>query len=408
MELLASVEECIDNHGTVAFQNESGLSVSHFLELLSFYLKSTFAIWNGCVFIQRNGVCIGSCIAPVLSDIFLAFHDKVLSGKLEGTKVGKIFRFVDDYLVLLDCDNEEIDSAVSFVLSTFKECLKPLVLTHEVPVNGAIRFLNLSLQLGHGHVCWIYEPRAKKPILPFSSAHSKLVKRGIVNLCFRNALFKSCPHRVKESFDTQAARLRHAGYPSYLLTTVAESLLKKGREETTQQARRVNKKVTVLLYLHKISHNLKKVGRRVGVDVVFSAPEKLSGLCRKVNSCPKEKQGCTKKHHAQFVNCVEAVVYSIPLSCGRRYVGQTGQCLNDRLREHKYNVSRVVSGHLGLHCRDCCCAPVFDKCEVISKNKDKLAREIIEAREIGRLGQNCVSIPSLSLSDKERSYLDKQ
>lgn len=43
-ELLASVEECIDNHGTVAFQNESGLSVSHFLELLSFYLMSTFAI----------------------------------------------------------------------------------------------------------------------------------------------------------------------------------------------------------------------------------------------------------------------------------------------------------------------------------------------------------------------------
>ncbi|MDD9361587.1 MAG: hypothetical protein PV344_01505, partial [Anaplasma sp.] len=66
------------------------------------------------------------------------------------------------------------------------------------------------------------------------------------------------------------------------------------------------------------------------------------------------------------------------------------------------------SGHLGLHCRDCHCTPVFDKCEVIRKNKDKLTREIIEAREIGRLGENCVSAPSLSLSDKECCFLDAQ
>lgn len=85
-------------------------------------------------------------------------------------------------------------------------------------------------------------------------------------------------------------------------------------------------------------------------------------------------------------------MHSITMSRGRRYVGQTGRCLKDRLREHKYNVYRVLSDHLDLHCRVCRCPPVFYKCEVIRKSKDKLTLENIEAREFGRLGENCVRV----------------
>lgn len=37
------------------------------------------------------------------------------------------------------------------------------------------------------------------------------------------------------------------------------------------------------------------------------------------------------------VDFEEAVVYELPLSCGK-YIGQTGRCLNDYLREHRLNV----------------------------------------------------------------------
>lgn len=98
-ELLSCVEDTIDKHGVVAFQNEAGLSVSSFLELLAFYLRSTFATWDESTFIQKMGVCIGSRTAPVLSDIFLAALDRILASKFEGSKVVRIFRFVDDFLV---------------------------------------------------------------------------------------------------------------------------------------------------------------------------------------------------------------------------------------------------------------------------------------------------------------------
>ncbi|CAN7984562.1 unnamed protein product, partial [Ixodes hexagonus] len=381
------------------------------LTYLDHYLQSTVVEYSGRRYLQKEGVCVGSAVAPILSEIYLNSLDssvlRVLFKQLEGSKVARIFRFVDDYLVLFDCDEEGFGAEVSSVLTTFSESLEPLILTHELPVNSSIRFLDLRLDFLDTHACWVYEPRSNKPLLPFSSAHSKLVKRGIVNMCFQNALDKSCPHQVNKGFNQQESRLRSAGYPSYLLTAVAETLLKKRPSNSTSEGRQVNKKVTVVPYLHGISHNLKKVGSRVGVEVVFSAPNKLAGLCRKVNSEVENKTVSNKKHQNLFVACAQGVVYSIPLSCGRRYVGQTGRCVNDRLREHRYSVFKVVSGHLGVHCRDCGCTPAFDKCQVVFRNKDRVTREIIEARDIARLGQDCVSAPSLVLSDKERRYLER-
>lgn len=43
---------------------------------------------------------------------------------------------------------------------------------------------------------------------------------------------------------------------------------------------------------------------------------------------------CTIKHEKHFVDCDSQVVYCIPLTCGMRYVGQTGGCVNKRLEEH--------------------------------------------------------------------------
>lgn len=53
------------------------------------------------------------------------------------------------------------------------------------------------------------------------------------------------------------------------------------------------------------------------------------------------------KHMNRFVNCVEGIVYLVPLSCSKKYVGRTGRYLNERLKEHHYNIHKVISGHLG-------------------------------------------------------------
>lgn len=224
----------------------------------------------------------------------------------------------------------------------------------------------------------------------------------------RNALLKTCQHLVQNSFDSQVSRLCAAGYPMQLLTAVAGSLLKKcntGNRKVTSQTPR--KKVVVVPYMHNLSHNLKKIGKRVGVDVVFSAPLKLSGLCARVNNSTQKRYNCSKKHRDQFVPCAEGVVYSITLSCGKEYVGQTGRCLNDRLREHSYNVTKLATtGHLAAHCMRCGCKPIFNETKVIARSSDQMTREIVEAFEINK-SKDCVSCPSVSLTQKEIAFLSR-
>lgn len=77
-DLLECIEGCMDNFGAPAFQNTAGVSCQGFLDLLSLYLTSTFVEWNEKVYLQKEGVSIGSSIAPFLSDLLLAKVDRVV------------------------------------------------------------------------------------------------------------------------------------------------------------------------------------------------------------------------------------------------------------------------------------------------------------------------------------------
>ncbi|CAN7989990.1 unnamed protein product [Ixodes pacificus] len=137
------------------------------------------------------GICIGSSVAPVLCDIYLSAMDKRISGALDGMNVVKIFRYVDDFLVILgECT---------------ANCME-----HDV--------------------------------------------EEIVNLF-------SCKHRLPVSFDQQVERLTRAGYPKSLVTSVCERLLQNIKREGIDKSREKTDKmpVQVILYLHKLSHNLKKM-----------------------------------------------------------------------------------------------------------------------------------------------------
>lgn len=296
------------------------------------------------------------------------------------------------------------------VLTKVRQCLAPLELTHELPDQGSIQFLDICLSFKDNHVCWCYEPRANKPLLPYNSAHSKLVKRGIVKLCFRNALNKSCPHLMKQSFDNQGVRLSQAGYPKQLLVSVAEALLKelkKGGNSEIEATPIEKRQTAVIPYVHKLSHNLKKIAERSKVRVVFSAPNKLRKLCRMTDPRLPTKPMCNKKHKNRFVACAEGVVYSLPLECGKRYIGQTGRCLNERLREHSNNVNNNTGGWLASHCKQHGCKPLFDKCAIVAKHKNQLTQDILEAHLIAKAEHECVSTASVALSNRERGFLSR-
>lgn len=65
-----AVNNCRNVAGEVMFIKFGEVLTESFLKLLNFYLKPMLVEREGNV-LQRMGICIGSCVAPVLSDIFL-------------------------------------------------------------------------------------------------------------------------------------------------------------------------------------------------------------------------------------------------------------------------------------------------------------------------------------------------
>uniref|UniRef100_A0A6M2CNN5 Putative tick transposon n=1 Tax=Rhipicephalus microplus TaxID=6941 RepID=A0A6M2CNN5_RHIMP len=120
----------------------------------------------------------------------------------------------------------------------------------------------------------------------------------------------------------------------------------------------------------------------------------------------REFPQCRMKHSKKFVDCAMAVVYMTPFSCGKVYIGQSGRCVNVRLREHDSSLKSVGASHLAAHCRECGCYPLFQDTEVVFRSKNKLTRELTEAFHIRKRGEQCVSQPSVLLHDKEFVFLD--
>lgn len=93
-----------------------------------------------------------------------------------------------------------------------------------------------------------------------------------------------------------------------------------------------------------------------------------------------------------------------------KYIGQTGRCLNVRLKEPKTSVMSGGGGaNLPAHCRGCECVPLFDKTQIIgNRGAIKCERELIEAYQMRKPGfDKCTSVPSLTVSGKEAEYLKK-
>lgn len=115
-----------------------------FNELLPFYLDRTFVSFEGEVYVEKEGICIGSRVAPVLGQIFLAQFDNIIFERLGGEEIFKIFRCLCDYLVI-DLPTNKFSNAVTVdLLGTLAACAHRLNFTRERTSEGRIQFFGFK------------------------------------------------------------------------------------------------------------------------------------------------------------------------------------------------------------------------------------------------------------------------
>lgn len=177
---------------------------------------------------------------------------------------------------------------VDRICGNFESALRGLVLAREIPLNSELRSLDLKLRLHAQHVCWQYSTRSQKSLLPFPSAHSKVVKCGIAQGALRNALQKSCHHLVPESFKEQESRVKIAGFPDCLIKSLSGIFLKEIREGRPEKnPNREKEGMAIISYLHGVSHKLMKTGRKCGVRDVLRPQQAFPALQKGEQRWPK-------------------------------------------------------------------------------------------------------------------------
>ncbi|XP_042144221.1 uncharacterized protein LOC121834568 [Ixodes scapularis] len=380
----------------VRFQSRSGISVDSFLAVLDYYLQSTIVEYQGKTYLQKEGVCIGSSVAPALAEIYLNSLDCIVSDKLQELTSESCFvkRYVDDILI---CSFREglSDTLEALIRSAAPE----LRFTVERPMNGKLQFLELMIHNEKG-LCWEYRKENAKPLLSKNSCHSRTVKAGIVKSLITNAMDRSCTHFLAESVKRQWRRLNSAGYQDeFVGKQLSVKFADKCRGEPKQRPKH---RTTVIPYYHKISHNLKACAKKFDVDLVFSSDYKLS----KLTPFHKSVRECTKMHREKSIPCDNGMVYEIPLECGFKHVGQTSRCINDRLTEHKRNVkNNATDSEIAKHVQECNnCIPRWSETEIIHREVNDIKRVVKETIRMKSMG-NCISQVSVQLSSSSKTFL---
>lgn len=266
--LIACVKRCIQLHDDeFKFVSNFGISMASFLAILMCYLNSNIIGFEDNWYIQKEGVCIGYKITPILSNVFLGCVDEGIERCIKGQNI-RISRYLDDYLVIMD------DSPGPVSMNAISELLKQegmgLKFTHEVPEQQKSRLLHLLIFVKPAHLCKDSWPRSKIGILNYSSANSNIEKDRIATLCLRAALQKICHHKIKGSVFRQVGQLVCAGFPERVVTRVCEKFIKSLNYEGNRDNNLKNsKKIAVVSHVHRMSHGLKNVSSQFGERVLF-------------------------------------------------------------------------------------------------------------------------------------------
>jgi hypothetical protein len=80
-------------------------------DLLNISLKNSYFQFNGKYYKQKKGLPMGNTLSPILADIYM---DQYLSEHLQQVNINKkIWRYVDDILIITKVNKEELSNYVN-------------------------------------------------------------------------------------------------------------------------------------------------------------------------------------------------------------------------------------------------------------------------------------------------------
>ena len=257
---------------------------------------------------------MGSPVSAVVANLYMEFF-KELALRIAPARPRIWKRYVDDMFTLVK--KGDVDELLVH-LNSIRPSIK---LTTELEEGGSIPFLDTRVTRkvdGKLDVTVYRKPTHTDRYLHFSSHHPTHVKKGLVR-----CLYDRARNITKEASNLEAEKahlsgaLKRNGYPGAFVRAASQK--SKPRERDPEEAQGEGKPTLMMLpYVAGVSERIRKACRNYNIRVVFrSGPTFRSMLTKVKDPLPIEKQA--------------NVVYEIPCTCGKVYIGETKRHLGTRL-----------------------------------------------------------------------------
>ena len=177
----------------------------------------------------------------------------------------------------------------------------------------------------------------------------------------------------------EISRLQEVFEDNVYPTAVVKKVLQRRKlARPTDTEDKQEMKTLCLPYVQGLSERIERACKKLDVRAVFKSSKTLRGhLCRVKGKQPLDR--------------TKGVIYNIPCTCGREYIGETGRNLRVRIGEHKYAIQRGnMSNAIAVHVHETEHPIDWDSARVIEREKHFACRKIKESLHIKR-SVNCIN-----------------
>ena len=303
-------------------------------ELLRMCTKELHFTYNGKTYQQKDGVCMGSPLGPVLANVFMVYLEESIAPKLK--PIMPIWlRYVDDTFTLVKKGKLQ---EILRVLNNFHENIK---FTHEFEENNKIPFLDVLIikEENGGIQTGVYRKETNNSIYIHWNSHApNQWKVGTLSGMIRRA-YEICSNdeeREKELTHLKKVFTEINGYPVNLV----EKTLKKVKEERTRPINKESKKEeenevkTLMIKIPFAGEKGEGIIKDLNRTLKNTLPNNLR--CRIVRTGTKIegkfniKDKLEERHKSNFVYHHECK----NKKCEDDYIGETGRRKEIRTGEH--------------------------------------------------------------------------
>ena len=324
-EAVRVIHDRLQNDVTLC--DRTTLSPDRVAELLEVCLRSTYFCYGGTFYEQQEGAAMGSPVSAAVANLYMEFfEDLALRSAPVTPRLWK--RYVDDTCCIVK------KGTVEALLGHLNSVRPSIKFTVEVEKDGTLPFLDTLLQRkgdGSLDVTVYRKPTHTDRYLDFQSHHPPHVKRGLVRCLFDRARSVTSSQDNLQKEERHLAKvLKQNGYPGAFIQSARHPPQREDPQDPLP-GEGDRPPLVVLPYTAGVSENIRRVCQKFGMKVVFRSSHSLRSMLTKVkDAVPMEKQA--------------NVVYRIPCSCGKSYIGETKRRLESRLKEHQ-DACRTQSLH---------------------------------------------------------------